>query len=488
MAARLLHRRTGRIAGVGARVALSAVLAVLLASAARAEDQTVLGRRLAVRNPSPADATRRSVLAIAREPAGANVLVGDPTAGGAVLEIAANGTRASAQVFSLAQGAASSGAPFWSALGTLGYRYRDPGGAQGPVRFVSIKRSRNGAFAIKLKLRAGDWPVDVVPPDDGTDGFLTLTLARGDRYCVQFGAEGRSTNRGGRLWKIEDVTAEGCPSAESLSGDFLALSYNVAGLPEGISGSHPETNTPLISPLLNAYDLVLVQESWQTPDPNPLAPLRVYHELLVTAALHQYKSNPAPLPLGNDPRRPSALVSDGLNQFARFAFEPELVHEMWNDCHDSAADCLSLKGFSVSRLTLRRGVTVDVYNLHMEAGGDPEDDELRDQGVVQLAEFMARYSTGRAVLVGGDFNMRESTEPDATSLERLLDLAGLADACSVVGCPEIRIDKFMFRSSVSVTITPLSWSNERSVFADKHGEPLSDHDPVAVRFAWTIGE
>src|SRR6185503_16774088 len=41
------------------------------------------------------------------------------------------------------------------------------------------------------------------------------------------------------------------------SGEFLALSYNVAGLPEGISGSHPATNTAIIAPLLNDYDLVL---------------------------------------------------------------------------------------------------------------------------------------------------------------------------------------------------------------------------------------
>jgi hypothetical protein len=73
------------------------------------------------------------------------------------------------------------------------------------------------------------------------------------------------------------VTACGDGDRNVQSGDFLALTYNVAGLPEGISGSHPETNTPLIGPLLNAYDLVLMQESWLTPDPNPLAPLRIVH-------------------------------------------------------------------------------------------------------------------------------------------------------------------------------------------------------------------
>jgi hypothetical protein len=41
---------------------------------------------------------------------------------------------------------------------------------------------------------------------------------------------------------------------------------------------------------LNAYDLVLMQETWQTPDPNPFAPTRVYHEILVAGSQHPYKS------------------------------------------------------------------------------------------------------------------------------------------------------------------------------------------------------
>jgi hypothetical protein len=98
-----------------------------------------------------------------------------------------------------------------------------------------------------------------------------------------------------------------------LSGEFLALTYNVAGLPQGLSKSNPEINTPLISPLLNRYDLVLVQEDWETPEPNPIAPFRVYHELLNADARHSYQSVSAPLPLGSSPERPGAFVSDGLS-------------------------------------------------------------------------------------------------------------------------------------------------------------------------------
>ncbi len=282
------------------------------------------------------------------------------------------------------------------------------------------------------------------------------------------------------------------PSAKAVlpavtEGSFLALSYNVAGLPEGISGSHPATNTPIISPLLNAYDLVLVQESWQTPDPNPLAPLRVYHELLVADADHAYKSVPATHPLGNDPERPSALLGDGLNRMSRMFFLPEVVRERWEGCHNSAADCLALKGFSFARMVLMPGFSVDVYNLHMEAGSDPEDDVLRDEGITQLSTFIASVSEGRAIIVGGDFNLHTNTEPDSTQFQRLLTETGLVDVCAALGCPQPgRIDKFLFRSSDEITITPTSWLFATETFVDGEGEPLSDHDPLEVRFDWAI--
>jgi len=55
----------------------------------------------------------------------------------------------------------------------------------------------------------------------------------------------------------------------------------------------------------------------------------------------------------------------------------------------------------------------------MEAGGDPEDDALRDA--------INTYSAGRAVIVGGDFNLHTDSEPDKTQYERLLSAAGLQD-------------------------------------------------------------
>src|SRR5690606_27992207 len=56
------------------------------------------------------------------------------------------------------------------------------------------------------------------------------------------------------IWAFFD--AHPMPAPPATEGTFDALTYNVAGLPVGLSSSQPDINTPYISPLLNAYDLV----------------------------------------------------------------------------------------------------------------------------------------------------------------------------------------------------------------------------------------
>jgi hypothetical protein len=59
--------------------------------------------------------------------------------------------------------------------------------------------------------------------------------------------------------------------------------------------------------------------------------------------------------------------------------------------------------------------------------------------------------------------------------------------CAALACPQPgRIDKFAFRSAGNVTLTPLTWRFETDVFVREDLEPLSDHDALAVRFAWEI--
>ena len=88
-------------------------------------------------------------------------------------------------------------------------------------------------------------------------------------------------------------------------GTFTALTYNVAGLPQGISGSNPEANMPQISPLAERRSTwSLVQEDFW------------YHAEL-SAEAH------APLRQRAVARRAAdAFIGDGLNRFSQFPFEP----------------------------------------------------------------------------------------------------------------------------------------------------------------------
>jgi hypothetical protein len=257
------------------------------------------------------------------------------------------------------------------------------------------------------------------------------------------------------------------------------LIYNVAGLPDAISGSEPATNTPLIGPLLNSYDLVLVQESWLTSE-GAAAGQETYHEILVDLADFDHESESLAAPLGTNTDRPSALLSDGLNRFSDHPFTP-VERQRWLTCGIASADCFSLKGFSVATTTFADGFEVDVYNLHLDAGR--EDFGIREDNVAELTAHILEHSDGRAVIVGGDFNLHLDRDPDAAQFAGLLADAGLTDACTELACDEPnRIDRVIFRSSDDVTISALEWHNEAPVFTRDDGEPLSDHDPVLVRF------
>jgi len=305
-------------------------------------------------------------------------------------------------------------------------------------------------------------------------------------------------------------------------GDFLALTYNVAGLPQGISGGDPTTNSPLISPRLNSYDLVLLQEDWG--DPLGAVPL-FFHEEIVSAANHPYRSEPAPAPLGTDLRRfPTGppLIADGLNRLSRFPFGA-IQRVMWNTCYGEfaveaaevildaaglsgpiddvglgdvvsggAADCGAQKGFEVARTKFADGVEIDLYNLHSEAGGGPQDNIARAAGLIQLADYIKKNSTGRPVILGGDTNLHTEPESDNDEdrrvWERFQAETGLSDVCLVVDCGDDAgvIDKFAYRNGGGIEIVPLSHNFERERFTRSDGEPLSDHDPLAVRFRWRV--
>ncbi len=257
-------------------------------------------------------------------------------------------------------------------------------------------------------------------------------------------------------------TAVAAPAGE---GVFSLLIYNVAGLPEPFSASRPATNTALMSPLLNRYDVVLVQEDFW------------YHDLLVQASRHPWRSQPM--------TGQSQLVNDGLNRFSFFPLDP-VTRVAWRVCHGTAQfanDCLAPKGFSFGRLHLGDGLTIDLYNLHADAGADRYDIEARRLQFEQLRDRILAESAGRAVIAGGDTNLAATRGGDMVTLDRFLRDTGLVDVCRALGCRSDRIDRVLVRSGDRMQLRALGW-RVADEFIDANAAPLSDHEAVHVDIGW----
>ena len=287
------------------------------------------------------------------------------------------------------------------------------------------------------------------------------------------------------------------PAGEEASGEFTTLSYNVAGLPQEVSQVNPREHIPLISPLLNDYGIVLTQEDfdWWQPSLDQID-FANYHSRLRARVDHPYQSerHPGPEAVGIDVARdrPMLQVGDGLGMLSRFPFD-EFRRVPWKTCGEGAADCLAMKGFAMARIELASGLTVDMYDLHADAGSGDSDIAARVAGFEQLAAYIEQHSDGHAIILGGDTNLHTdpgSDDPldrdDARLWKSFLKRSGLVDVCDALACQDpSRIDKFVFRTGEGIELKPLTWRLEVDEFRDAGGEPLSDHDALAVRWRWS---
>lgn len=312
------------------------------------------------------------------------------------------------------------------------------------------------------------------------------------------GGAGGSAEAGG----ASTTTTAGAGGAISdPDGSFSVLSYNVAGLPQEISKEHPGENLPKISPLLKDYDVVLTQEDFDWWKPGGLAStvdFVNYHTRLRADTDQPYRTeqHPGPEAVGLDvASRPDLELGDGLGVLSRFPIA-DTQRVPWSKCNGGfdggASDCLAMKGFLLTRLTLDDGAVVDLYDLHGEAGGGPEDQALQVLDFQELAAFVRENSEGNAVILGGDTNLHTDTThedsgkgADIEIWKTFLEQTGLTDSCAATKCDDPgRIDKIAFRSGGGVELAATAHRFEKEKFTDADGEDLSDHEPLLVTFDW----
>lgn len=269
---------------------------------------------------------------------------------------------------------------------------------------------------------------------------------------------------------------------EDESGNFKVLTYNVGGLPAIISSSSPAEYTIKISPLLNDYDIVNVQEDF------------AYNDELTTYLTLPYGTDFS----GNVP------LGDGMMTFSAFPIYME-TRIAWDETHgvfSDGSDELTPKGFSYTSIEIEEGYFVDVYNLHTDADTDEESLAARRSNMIQLAEYINTRSAGKAVIVMGDTNSRYTRSGDNFE-SAVLETCGLTDAwvelvlngaapedgdslmVSELGQYGEVVDKIWYRSGKNVELEASYFKLLTEEFVDEDGNQLSDHYPVTATFEYT---
>lgn len=264
-------------------------------------------------------------------------------------------------------------------------------------------------------------------------------------------------------------TSAGLPAPDE--GTFSVLSYNVHGLPDLLTNtSRPGVERMAeISPLLNAYDLIGLQEVFTVEN----------HDAVLAETEHGFVET------FNTPLNPDRAYGAGLEILASIGQHLESESLFYDTCYgtiDGSGDCLASKG--VQLVTFDLGdAPLTLINTHHEAGGGLEDEEARERQVTQVIEALDALPSDRAVLYVGDFNLRESDPADAPLLDAYA-AAGLRNLCHELDCDEPeRIDRIHLRDSDRITLTGLSWWVAEE-FVDEDGADLSDHDAIAGTIRW----
>lgn len=256
------------------------------------------------------------------------------------------------------------------------------------------------------------------------------------------------------------------------SGDLTVLTYNVHGLPPGVTNDDTPARLKEIGPRLAGYDVVGLQESFDNKN----------HEALLAGAKHPHvhRFDAIKQEAGALPR----AYGSGLTILSKHAMTATNAAH-YSTCFgyaDHASDCLASKGWQMSRLNVM-GHVIDVYNTHFEAGGGDEDNKARDKQVDELLAAIATHSEGHAVLFVGDMNLRASDPPDKPLLAKIE--AALGDACKATKCAQTdRIDRIFWRSGDNVKLSVTKWSDESGAFKDDKGVDLSDHPPILAVIHW----
>ena len=266
-------------------------------------------------------------------------------------------------------------------------------------------------------------------------------------------------------------------------GSFKILSYNVGGLPEIISSSTPSKYTKLISPKLNSYDVVNVQEDFG------------YNDDLTSKLDFPYQTYFT----GNAP------FGNGLMTFSRFPLYMS-TNVKWEQTHGiivDGADQMIPKGLYFSSIEIEPEFFIDKYIIHTDVDTDKESMTERSSNMAQLAEYINDVSSGKSVIVFGDTNSRYTREGN-DFYELLLKPCNLKDGwienvmdgitppigdskmVDEMGQLGEVVDKIWYRSGKNIEINSSTFEVLFTEFTDSECIQLSDHYSITSKIDYKL--
>jgi hypothetical protein len=275
-------------------------------------------------------------------------------------------------------------------------------------------------------------------------------------------------------------------SAALAAVELSVLSYNVHGLSWVFTRDDPGRNSPLIGRLAARYDVVLLQEDFEYGD-------EIAEPLGVRTIVQGNGMRPDPrLILAKILFFPFSLFlpgfsppyGSGLTTATTLPVAPRgVVKHAYRECDGwfgGRSDCWASKGFLRVRIEVGDGIEIDLYNTHLDSGGDEAARTTRVTQLAELAEAIERDSGEVPLVVAGDLNLEPSRPGDGALLAAFRGRLGLVDTGAGPERPTWRRYEHIFvRGGGGVTVTTRA-SGEDLAFVSED-RPLSDH---AAIYAW----
>lgn len=282
--------------------------------------------------------------------------------------------------------------------------------------------------------------------------------------------------------------AQAAPAARPAVHRVSVLSYNILGLPEFVAKRDREKWMPIIARRSCPYNIVLFQEDF------------TYHDLLRrNAGCHKFirqapgaASTTGGTAFGMRFSNLSKLVTggklfgSGLAVFTRHVVTRNagISYGVCKGYTDYQQDCLSDKGAQLVTIKFASGISLDIYNTHLDAGRAKEDQAVRVKQLAMFARFVEQRSRNRPVIIAGDFNLNWTFPVMRRSLESFIKRLGLTRVAEAEN-PKNPIDHILYRGAGRIGLSVISAGLARGFTVN--GQPLSDHEPVTATFRVSRG-